>query len=360
MTDAIYRDPFRHSTAPTPRRAPRCRDTPRTLIRAFAIAVAMGLLGACVPRPLSAQDAGARYAFLIGGLGGNPEYTTRFGDYLRETRSLLTDRYGFQEDHTFVLGEEALRDRSFVDGVSTAENIRLHMERLAQVVTTDDHVYLILFGHGSYDGSVARLNIPRRDLDDADYAAMLDDLSAGRIVFINTASASGPFAQALSGPDRIIITATATGTQRDETVFPKYLIEALRSPDADLDKSGGISVLELFQYAAGEAARSFEAGGHLATEHAAIEDSGDGEAARFDALDGSDDGALASVTFLRPPDALARVDEADRPLVRERESIQRSIAELKTRKDAMNEDAFYDELESLLVRLARLNDELGI
>ncbi len=305
-----------------------------------------------------AQDAGTRYALLIAGLGGDPAYTDRFGDYLNETRSLLVNRYGMPGDQVYVLGENALAGRPFVDDVSTAENVRSYFDRLSRRATPDDHVYVILFGHGSYDGARARLNIPRRDLDDADFGELLDGLDAGRIVFVNTASASGPFAESLSGPDRVVITATATGTQRDETVFPRYFIEGLRSADADLDKSGGVSVLELFRYAAGEAARSFDAGGQLATEHAMLHDGGDGAAARFDKVDGSGQGALASVTFLRPLDVLADVDEADRPLLREREALQRSIAELRAGKAGMNEEAYYAELEQLLVRLAELNERL--
>ena len=309
-------------------------------------------------RVSTAQDAGTRYALLVGGLGGNPTYTEQFGTYLGETRALLVDRYGIQEDQVHVLGENAVVDRSFVDDVSSSDNIRSYFDRLSRQVTPDDHVYVILFGHGSYDGARTQLNIPRRDLDDEDFGALLDGLDAGRIIFINTASASGPFTQTLSGPDRIVITATATGTQRDETVFPRYFIEALRSVDADLDKSGGLSVLEVFRYASGEAARAFEAAGQLATEHALLEDSGDGEGVRHDEIDGSSEGALASITFLRPPDVLANVDEADRSLLRERETLQRSIAGLKSRKSEMDDDAYYAELESLLVQLAQLNERL--
>lgn len=306
----------------------------------------------------SAQDAGTRYALLIGGLGGDPAYTEAFGGYLRDTRAVLIDRYGIPPGNVHVLGENALVDESYVDGESTSDNISARFDQLSREITADDHLYVILFGHGSFDGTHAQLNIPRRDLSDVDFGALLDGLNAGRIIFINTASASGPFARTLSGPDRIVITATATGTQRDETLFPRYLIEALQSIEADLDKSGGLSVLELFQFASGEAARSFDAAGQLATEHALLEDDGDGEGVRYDDLDGSSEGALASITFLRPPDDLASIDEADRPLLREREALQRSIAGLKSRKAEMDDDAYYAELETLLVQLAELNERL--
>ncbi len=333
--------------------------SPYLSLRPFILLILMSFgTTSLLPVPTYAQNAGTRYVLLVGGLGGDPAYTDRFGSYLNDTRSLLVDRYDLPEDQVHVLGENAVADRSFVDDVSTAENIRAHFERLAGVVTPDDYVYVILFGHGSSDGTRASINIPRRDLDDADFSALLDRLDAGRIIFINTASASGPFAETLSAADRIVITATATGTQRDETRFPQYFVEGLRSPEADLDKSGGLSVLELFQYASGETARSFEAAGQLATEHALLDDGGDGEPSRLEDLEESGAGALASLTHLRPQQDPAEVSEADRPLLREKDTLQRSIAELRSRRSDMSEDDYYAELESLMVRLAQLNERL--
>lgn len=315
-------------------------------------------IAAVLPRSGTAQEPGTRYVLLIGGLGGEPAYTARFGEYLNQTRSAFVDRFGVPSDHVTVLAENRLVDQAFVDDVSTAENIRAAFETLADRVTPDDHLYVVFFGHGSFDGASAHLNIPRRDLSDSDYAALLDDVDAGRSIVINTSSASGPFAKRLSRPDRVVLAATATGTQRDETVFPRFFVEALRSSDADLDKSGGLSVLELFRYAAGEVARSFESAGRLATEHAVIDDDGDGEPTRFDRLGTDTDGSLAAVTYIRPPDALATISEADRPLLRERQALQQEIAEIKRKKAEMREDVYYDALENVLVRLARLNERL--
>ena len=304
------------------------------------------------------QEAGTRHVLIVGGLGGSATYTERFESYLRETRTQFVDQFGVPADQVWVLGEPGIQERPFVDGASTADNIRAHLTRLRQRVTPDDHVYVILFGHGSFDGTHARLNIPRRDLNEADYAALLDGLEAGRIVFVNTTSASGPYASALSGSDRIVITATATGTERDETLFPRYFIEALRSPNADLDKNGGLSVRELFVYTTEQVARSFEQVGQLATEHALLDDSGDGTPTRFDELDGAQDGELAAFTYLQPPRAAAVASDAALPFLRRKEALERDIARLKSEKATMDEDTYYAELETLFVQLARLNEQI--
>ncbi|HEX7072153.1 MAG TPA: hypothetical protein VF190_15175 [Rhodothermales bacterium] len=302
-----------------------------------------------------AQPAPTNHVLLIGGLGGDANYTGQFARYLAETRTLLIDRHGVPEANVTVLAEAGIADRPFVDGESTAENIRDTFERIGRRIAAGDQLWVILFGHGSYDGSRASLNIPRRDLSDVDYGALLDGIAAERIVFINTASTSGPFAEALAGPDRVVITATARGTERDATVFPQYVVEALGSPDADLDKDGAVSARELFVYAAGRATRTFEDAGQIATEHAALEDDGDGKATRADALEGASDGHLAAATFLRPPQAISA---ADLPLVQERQELERQIAAVKQRKAQLSEDAYYVELETLFVRLARLNERL--
>ena len=223
----------------------------------------------------------------------------------------------------------------------------------------DDEVFVLLFGHGSFNGDQAQFNIPRRDLSSDDYAELIGALAAETVVFVNTASASGPFVDALSGPGRVVITATRTGTERNETVFPQFFIEAMTSPSADLDKNGDLSVRELFVYAAEQTAQSYEAEGHLATEHALLEDTGDGEGYEVDELDEAGEGALAAVTYLKRREAPAlAAGEGATSVWREREAIEQAVAELKSRKTQLETDVYYAELETLFVRLARLNETL--
>ena len=300
---------------------------------------------------------------LIGGLGGSAEYTEKFQQYLFETHKALVDDFQFPTANVTVLAETAIVDEAFVTEVSTAENIRAHFAALAEQVTADDHVFILLFGHGSFDGESAQLNIPRRDLNDADYAELLNALPAGRIIVINTTSASAPFIDVLSAPDRIIITATRAGTQRNETVFPQFLVEAFTSPEADLDKNGDLSVREVFQFAAEKTNRSFTETSHLATEHALLDDTGDAQGFRVEELDAAAEGNLAAITFFKRRTAiLATVSDANREavasLLHSKEAVERDIAALKSRKNRLDEDRYYAQLENLFVTLARLNDRI--
>ena len=306
--------------------------------------------------PAAAQE---QYAVVIGGLGGSPEYTSTFQTYLVETQRALEETFGIPAANITVLAEPGAQGLDVVSDVSTAENIRAHFAALAEQVGEDDEVYVLLFGHGSAGGDGAQLNIPRRDLSSDDYADLLDALAAETVVFVNTASASGPFVDALSGPGRVVITATRTGTERNETVFPQFFVEAMTSPSADLDKNGDLSVRELFVYAAEQTAQSYEAAGHLATEHALLDDTGDGEGHEVGDLDEAGEGALAAVTYLkrREAPALAASEEATSAW-REREEVEQAVAALKSRKTQLEPDVYYAELETLFVRLARINETL--
>ena len=313
--------------------------------------------------PILAQT-GERYALLIGGLGGSPEHTDRFKSYLYDTRKALVESFGFSEANVAVLGETKIQEESFVNAVSTAENIRSHFQGLQGTLTSDDELYVVLFGHGGYENGEARLNIPRRDLSQNDYAQLVDQLDVNRLVFINTASASAPFIEALGGVEgRIIITATRTGTQKNETSFPRFMVEAFANPGTDRDKDSRISVAEVYLFAAERTAQWFDDNGNIPTEDALIADTGEAQGYRLAEIDEAGAGQLAAFTYLSPGQAslLAASGQgtpAQTDWLRERNQIELDIAALKSQKAGMNVDDYYAQLEVLLVRLARGNEQL--
>ena len=319
------------------------------LPKAARVALALIALVAAQGSALSQS----RYALIVGGLGGAEDQTARIETHLEGAYNALAGPLAFSE--VTVLAERALAERSFVSGESTAENIRGWFASLANVATAQDEVYVLLFGHGSYDGTQAALNIPRRDLIDSEYAELSDALNVHRTVWICTMSASGPFVQALSAPNRIIITATRTGSQRNQTVFPQFFVESLVAPSADLDRDGSLSVREVFQYTAERTATHYNESGHLATEHSLLEDTGDGEGVRVEALDEGTEGHLAGITYLQRGAALLAADDE---LAQQRSRLEGRIAEVKARKQDMSDVDYYSELEMLFVALARLNDRI--
>ena len=304
-----------------------------------------------------------RFAVLISGLGGSEEYQEKFQRYLYETRKALVEKFAFAEKNVIVLAGSSSQKDEFVNDISTAENIKKHFSELAQITTSQDEVYIFLFGHGSYDGKNAMLNIPRKDLKDADYAELTANLKAGKIIFINTASSSGPFIAQISAPNRIVITATKSGTERIETTFPRYLLDAMQNDLADRDKNGELSVLELFSYASERTASFYEKENHIATEHPLLEDTGDGQAFRSQDLADNSEGGLAGATYLLPKTSplaiqVAAGDTITAGLLQEQDKINNEISLLKARKSSYSEQEYFAKLESLLVRLAGINEQL--
>jgi hypothetical protein len=324
--------------------------------------VIFSLIFAC--GALFAQNSSRQYAVLIGGLGGTQEHREKFRQYLYETRNALIERCKFPEENISVLAESPIEKYQFIEAISNADNIRAKLSGLSNKLTTDDELYIFLFGHGSFDGKNAMLNIPRRDLKDSDYAALLQSFHAGTIIFINTSSCSGPFINRLSAANRIIITATKSGTERNETIFPQFLIEALQNMASDRDKNGMLSVLETFLYASERTAGWYKEKNHLATEHPLLEDTGDKTAYREEELSENGEGGLSSVTYLlrrAPVPAVSIAGSSDstyQRLILELDKVNREIDLLKAKKGQYPEDEYFAKLEKYLLQLARINEQI--
>ncbi len=316
------------------------------------------------PNTLSGQTSGGNYVLLISGIGGETEYSEQFFGFLSETHKAFTDSFNIPPGNIVILAEKKYQSESIVNDVSTGENIRAKFNEFAGKITSEHNVFIILFGHGSFDGKNAKLNIPRRDLNETDYAGLVNSLNAGRIIFINTASSSFPFINALSGQNRIIITATSSPTQRNYTVFPGYLVDGFSDPASDFDKNGRLSVLEIFKYAVEKTERFFSDENHLATEFSMLEDNGDKKAYRLKNLQKNGEGALAEITWFnsRTASALltgsAEQDSLLANLIKDQEKAELDISKLKRDKDKFSEKEYYEKLEKLLIKLAELTENI--
>lgn len=327
------------------------------LITLLCFKVGVLLLAFGPMHALAQNTGGDRYALLIGGLGGSPEHTEKFKTYLFDTRKAFIDEFQIPAENIVAIGEKNIEAEAFIEAISTSDNIRLQFDRLKASVTPNDQVFIVLFGHGGYDNGEARLNIPRRDLSQHDYAALVDQLNASRVVFINTSSASAPFIEALSGDGRIVITATRTGTQKNETSFPRFMIEAFSSPSADRDKDGRISVGEVYTFAAEKTEQMFADNANIPTENALLDDNGDQQGSRLKELANGVDGNLAGITYFSNAEGLlaAASGGAAAGWLQEKNNLEIEIANLKSQKAGLNEDEYYAQLEVLFVKLARGN-----
>ena len=191
---------------------------------------------------------------------------------------------------------------------------------------------------------------------------MLDRLSSQVVVFADAASASGGFIQALSRRDRVVITATSTDSEKNQARFGEYFTAAFAAAaeDADADKDGRVSALEAFVWARARTADSYSRDGQLLTEHALLDDNGDGKGTGTPGQPGTD-GALARTFFLSAGAARPAAGDADpalKALVAKRDALEAKIVAHREAKDKIDPDQYLRDLEQMLIDLARVNREI--
>lgn len=323
-------------------------------VKGWAAALAAATL---LPASVQAQNT---HILLISGLGGDPEYTEAFHGWLSRFADAATEKYGVPAERIIYLSESTELDPTRIRARSTAENVRAAFGELADAMAPADELVVLLVGHGSFRDGIARFNVPGPDLTPSDLNALLAPLGDRRVTFVNTTSASGPFIQGLSGPNRTIITATGSGWERNVTRFGLYFVDAFADDGADVDKDERVSMLEAYGYALGEVVREYESDRRLLTEHAMLDDDGDAVGTREpDALEG--DGALANRVFLVSLEGAAgdrAVTPELRALFEEKAAIEERISDLRAIKQQLPLERYENELEDLLVELALKNREI--
>lgn len=319
-----------------------------TVLRVLVLTVLTVLTELVVPVGAGASD---RYALIVTGALGEPSYADQYGRWRQAAVTALLEGMAFDESHIVTLF-----DGGDADHAATAAGLRHAIERLRAWMKADDVLLVLLIGHGSFDGAEAKFNLVGPDLSAAEWGALLNPLP-GRVVFVDSTAASAPFLEAISGPRRIVITATDTPAQRFDTVFAEYFIQALTDPAADIDKNGRVSIWEAFVAASTGVRRHFAQRGQLPTERALLDDNGDRQG-REAGSDGAD-GSVASRTYLDPdvPGAHETNQELLN-LLQKRAQLQIEADDLKDRRQLLSAEEYQKEFERIMVELARLAREI--
>jgi hypothetical protein len=322
---------------------PFSSNAPVTVLLAAALVLFL------FPGPSPAQTNDQRTIVIVVGAAGEPEYGEQFYQWAGLWKQAAA-KGGLE---TVVIGEERENPAN--------DRTRLLTVLTNEVAKPDGELWLVFIGHGTYDGRSAKFNLRGPDISAADLAAVLKPCRRPLAV-IQCASASGPFINSLSGPDRVIITATRSGYEVNATRFGGYLAKAIADPAADLDKDGQTSLLEAFLFASREVAQFYQEAGRLATEHALLDDNGDGlgtpadwfrgvRAVKTPANGKSVDGVRAHQFHL----VRSEVEQELSPAARERrDELEKQLSELRSRKESLPEDDYYRQLEDILVKIARL------
>jgi hypothetical protein len=291
---------------------------------------------------------------VISGLAGEPKYAESFHQWAASLVDAVKSRYRMSDSSIVWLAENPAKAPGRIAGKATKEGIEQTLNGLAARMRPGEQLAVVLIGHGSVQGDGgARLTLPGPDLSAADLARLLARYGNRRVAVVVAASSSGDFVPALSGPGRVVITATKSGFERNESLFGGHFVAAFAGDGADADKDGRVSLLEAFTYATREVRRVYEQDNRLLTEHALLDDNGDRSGSGEPGGRGGD-GALARSFFLTGGAAaeVASSDPRAAALRKEKEELESKIEALKARKESMDAKAYEAELERLLVELA--------
>ena len=318
-----------------------------------AILFTIGISSVFSQNPTKNTTPQTKTVLIIIGSAGTPEYGEVFAEWTSKWQKACEKGNA----NSIVVGMEPLKE--------TTDHDQLKKLLRNQENSPSDSLWLVFIGHGTFDGRSAKFNLRGPDLSAAELAKWLKPIHKP-ITIINTASASAPFINALSAPQRIILTATKSGYEQNYTHFGKYLAEAITDPQADLDKDDQTSLLEAFLTASKRLDEFYQSQGRIATEHPLLDDNGDGLGTNHKFYNGITpvqkseiksplDGYRAHQLHLIPSEAEKKIP----PLLRSRrDQLEMEVIKLRNSKDSYSQEEYFSKLETLLIEIAQIYDQV--
>jgi len=285
------------------------------------------------------------YAVVVEGLGGNAQYQASFSASVTaftDALSTLDSVDGNSDDRNSSNGTIIRLDASatrvdILDAIETQSSLMMDDSGDGAAVFA-----LVLIGHGTADNRNWRFNITGPDLSTDDLVAALNSIPTQQQLVVLGASASGAALDTLSQLGRVLVTATKSGGEINAVRFPGFLADAVASGAADYDRNEILTIAEAYRFAQARTAEYYEQEKLLASEHSRLR----GENAP--------DMAIAYLGSLK--------DAKDNPVVasllEQRLQLENAFKAIKQRKPEMAVNAYYEELEQMLLSIARLQQDI--
>jgi hypothetical protein len=324
----------------------------------FLWAVLVGVLflnaGACFALERSDPNTTRPTVIVVVGAVGTAEYGAQFVKWAH-----LWEQACLKGGAKFIsIGLDEIQNQN--------DRTKLQQSIVDESQQADAALWLVLIGHGTFDGRTAKFNLRGPDLTAKELAEWLKP-TVRPLVIINTSSSSAPFLSILSRPQRVVITATKSGYEQNYARFGEYLAGAIAEPKADLDKDGQTSLLEAFLTASHRVDEFYIAAGRLVTEHALLDDNGDGLGTRADWFRGirpvqkAEDGA--ALDGYRAHQFCIIHSEAENKMPPElrakRDRLELEVVKLRDSKDNYSEEEYFSKLESMLYEIAKIYEQAG-
>ncbi|MCA9212787.1 MAG: hypothetical protein KDB27_06975 [Planctomycetales bacterium] len=295
---------------------------------------------------------------VVVGAPGSDEYEQQFSEWAKRWQDISEQA---KIDCTVIGLNEPAEGDATDEASSTPSRDQLKAAIQKQAVRESGNMWLVLIGHGTPHGRDAKFNLRGPDVSSNELAEWLKDVKC-RVAIANCTSASGPFLNALSRNDRVVVTATKSGAEINYARFGDYFSQAIASPNSDLDHDQQVSLLEAFLTASKDVQDFYELESRLATEHALLDDNGDqkGTPASFfrgilatkSATSGEElDGTIAHQMIFLKND---RESQLSPDQTAKRDRLEKEIAALRKRKSQLADDEYYKQLENIMTQMAEI------
>lgn len=327
------------------------RDAPLIHLARCFVAAAGICLAFAVQAAVESPDA-----VIVVGAPGEPAYAEAFDRQLKSWKAAFA-RAG--EGRVIIIGK--------TDPLPAENDLKRVQVAITEAAgVADRELWIVLIGHGTFDGKEAWFNLNGPDLSASELANWAKPLKRPTAVIAGTSS-SAPFLARLSAPNRVVVVATRSGYEQNYARFGGYFSESVADPSADLDRDGQTSLLEAFLSASHRTAEFYRSEGRLATEHALIDDNGDGLGTPADWFRGTrasrkaEGGKTLDGTRARQWHLVRSAEEAawTRDRRARRDALESEIEALRDSKSSLPEAEYWKRLESLLLELARIYDPSG-
>jgi len=303
-----------------------------------------------------------KYAVILAGPTVGDENKSKFRQWAFSLHDILARDYGYSSETISLLydrGEVEGADGQRIDAACDLAGIQAELARLQSVVKTGDQLTIYLIGHGSGSEEESKFNIVGPDITGVEFADMLDVFDQQDMIIVNTTSASYGFSASLSSEGRVVVSSTRSSSEKFDPVFSNYFIEALDSRNGDRDKNNRVSILEAFNYAKSSVEEFYEEQGRLSSEHAGLDDNGDALFS-LNPTTAEIDGRLAEIAYIdNLIDDTAGLPAAAIPLKSRMQDLERSVFILRGRKAEFLEEDYWQQMEELLVDLAKATGQFN-
>ena len=297
---------------------------------------------------LAAAEPERPSVILVVGAGGEEKYADLFSKWAANWRTAAEE--GAVKLETVGIGEDADGDRA-----------RLKFFIESEPADSPHELWIVLLGHGTSDSREPKFNLRKDDIGVSEFADWLRRFKRTTVVVCGF-SASGAWLKPLAASERIVITATRSGSENNFARLGGYLAQSIAEREADVDKDGETSLLEAWLVASRKVSDFYKEEGRIATEHSLLDDNGDGLGTPADwfrgvrAVKRAKDGAAPDGIRAQQIRLVRSSEERALPpeLRRERDALERELAALRDRKEAMKEGDYFRELENVLLKLARI------